>query len=136
MKALRSNPLLHRIFCWLMAIHVINFSIDPPDPFSPKAFTSAGGENLAFNEMESIGEIILEKVLNIPNAIPEQDDPDHPLSIKLIKSIYYWMNPSANTLFQDTPPILMVLTQLKNFRYSFPHSSHAVEIESPPPQLS
>jgi hypothetical protein len=46
-------------------------SVDPPDGHS-----DAVAENLSFNEMESIVEILLENVLDIKGAISEQDESD------------------------------------------------------------
>jgi hypothetical protein len=54
-----------------MALHVINCSVDAPDP-QPENIP----EDLSYNDMESIVEIVLEQVLKIENAISEKDDVD------------------------------------------------------------
>jgi hypothetical protein len=57
---------------WLvMALHILNCSVDSPDP-QPESVP----EDLSYNDMESIVEIILEQGLDIQNAIPEHEDQD------------------------------------------------------------
>lgn len=54
-----------------MAVHIFNCAVDAPDstPFGMP-------EDLTYNDMESIVEIIVEQVLGYDNAFPEYDDPD------------------------------------------------------------
>jgi hypothetical protein len=54
-----------------MAINILNVSIDPPD-----VSMAYHPEDLSYNDIESINEALLEKVLMINNAIPEHDEPD------------------------------------------------------------
>jgi hypothetical protein len=54
-----------------MAMHIINCSVDAPD-----MQLNAIAESDSHNDMESIVEIVLEKVLEIENAIPEHDESD------------------------------------------------------------
>lgn len=54
-----------------MALYLLNISIDTPDP-QPQSVP----ENLAFNDQESIIEIIVEQVLGYEDAIKEYDDHD------------------------------------------------------------
>src|ERR1035437_5545265 len=61
-----------KIICFLFALHILNVSVDPPDP-EPEWVP----EDLSVNEMESISEIICEQILHIDNAFPEQDDQDN-----------------------------------------------------------
>jgi len=60
-----------RLFWFLMALHILNLSVDSPDP-QPIHIP----EDLGYNDMESIVEIFLELVLEIEDAIPESDDDD------------------------------------------------------------
>jgi hypothetical protein len=48
-----------------MAAHIVNCSVDAPD-LLPK--------DLTYNEMESVFEIVFEKVLHIENAVPEHQE--------------------------------------------------------------
>jgi len=68
---LYKRPILVRLFCVLMALHIFNISVDTPDAepdFKP--------EDLSYNDMESVVEIILEKYLGYDDAIAEHDEPD------------------------------------------------------------
>lgn len=57
---------------WLFfALFILNFSIDVPD-----TDTDSVSENLAYNDIESISEFVLESVLGFENAIPEHDEDD------------------------------------------------------------
>lgn len=69
MKAIRFN------WWWfILALQVLNISIDPPD-----AHRATQKEDLSRNEQESIVELVLEKVLGIPDAVPEHDEGQHDL---------------------------------------------------------
>jgi hypothetical protein len=60
-----------RIICFLFAVHLFNFSIDPRDRqanFIP--------EDLSINEIESITEFLAEVLFCIDNAFAERDEPD------------------------------------------------------------
>ena len=56
-----------RIFAFLCALQVLNLSVDAPDlhPYG------CPDSDLSFNEMNSLSEIIFEKILKIENAFPE-----------------------------------------------------------------
>jgi hypothetical protein len=60
-----------RIICFLFAVHLFNFSIDPRDPqanFVP--------EDLSVNDIESFTEFLAEVLFGIDNAFAERDEPD------------------------------------------------------------
>lgn len=67
-----------------MALHIFNLSIDAPDA-QPESIA----EDLSVNDIESVTELVLEKLLMIENAIPESDEKDtddgSPLEIKKIE---------------------------------------------------
>ncbi|GAB3334600.1 hypothetical protein GCM10027299_42940 [Larkinella ripae] len=117
-----------------MAVNVLNFSIDSPDQFTQPLVQNVGAEDLSVNKMESIGEVLLEKVLEIPNAVPEQDDPDHPIAVKIVKSVYDWATPSVTVPLQKIAVIFPVLSEKKPTCYATFYSSHSPEIDSPPPR--
>lgn len=56
----------------MMALYIFNFSVDTPDG-QPRGVP----EDLSVNDMESVVEIVLEKALNIENAIAEHDEKDN-----------------------------------------------------------
>lgn len=54
-----------------MGIYLLNLSVDAPD-----AHQQHVSEDLSVNDMESMVELVLEKVLNIENAVPEHEEDD------------------------------------------------------------
>ncbi len=62
---------LTRTWCTLMALYLSNICADAPDPGLPGT-----PENLAYNDIESVVEILLEHALHFENAVPEHDDAD------------------------------------------------------------
>lgn len=62
-----------KAWCVGMAMHIFNFCADAPDVGPPRS-----PENLAYNDIESVLELVLEHGMNIENAIPEQEDPNCP----------------------------------------------------------
>lgn len=70
LNAIRKNRNL-RFFCAFMALYLLNCSVDTND-IRPSYIP----EDLSFNDQESLVEIIIEKVFNYENAIPENEDTD------------------------------------------------------------
>ncbi len=68
MQILRTN-FLRTIISSIVALQLINISIDPPD-------AHCGPEDLTVNDIESCLEFLLEVVLDQGNAIGEVDDQD------------------------------------------------------------
>jgi hypothetical protein len=69
MKSIRESNLL-RILWFVIAVHLLNCSVDTPDP---GPFNVA--EDLSINDQESVVEVILEQFLNIEDAVSEFDEP-------------------------------------------------------------
>jgi len=70
MQTIRQNILLK--YLWIgLALFIFNFSIDTPDVFGDEV-----AEDLNFNDIESIIELVLEDILGIYNACPEYDEND------------------------------------------------------------
>ncbi|WP_418263108.1 hypothetical protein [Flavobacterium faecale] len=65
------NSSLITMLWGLMGVLLLNLSVDSADPYPPNI-----PENLAFNDQESIIEIVVEKLLGYENAIEEHDDND------------------------------------------------------------
>ncbi len=55
----------------MMALYLLNLSVDPPNPHPTHI-----PEDLSINKQESIIEIVVEKILGYENAIKEYDDHD------------------------------------------------------------
>lgn len=62
---------LFRFLTWVLAIYLLNISIDPQDISAPWQ-----EENLYVNEIESVVELIAEEILNYSDAVPEHEDAD------------------------------------------------------------
>jgi hypothetical protein len=60
-----------RPLCFLLAAYTLNFSIDPRD-----AQPQGVAEDLAFNDIESFYEFLLEGVAGIDNAVEEHEEHD------------------------------------------------------------
>ena len=68
---LQSGPIkINQILCFLLAAYLLNISVDAPDVLSNKT------EDLTFNDLESVIEIVVEKILDFENSIQELDDND------------------------------------------------------------
>lgn len=70
MKFIREH-IIFRCLWFVLALHIFNCSADTRDPQPYNV-----PEDLTYNDMESVVEIVLEQVLDINNAIPETDDTD------------------------------------------------------------
>lgn len=74
-------------YLWLfMAIHILNFSIDSPD-----ASPDSSPEDLRINDIESISELVIERILGFDNFVAEHDEQDSEqgLSFELDKIILF-----------------------------------------------
>lgn len=125
MKFFRNN-IISRIFCFLMAIHIFNLSVDTKD-----AAPDCIAEDLTFNDQETIVELLLEKVIGIDNAISEQDEPDEEdggaLDFKKVNLISH----HANKLFLEAQ-----ISNTKNITgyTTLFHQSPIFDVFSPPPE--
>lgn len=123
----------NRLFCLLMALYVLNFSVDPPDGHVRKTVYGEAQEDLRVNEMESIGEWVLEHILGLTNAIPEHDASDE--SGHIAKSFFYWVAPDQFMSFLLPPAADTIHPAVYSFcpPVLFPCYS---EVTSPPPWRS
>ena len=124
-------PFLNRLFCLLMALYVLNFSVDPPDGYVRQTIYCEEKEDLRVNEMESVGEWVLEKLLGIKNAVPEHDETSDESS-QVAKALFVWIAPGAPLAFL-LPPTAPV-THPTRYTFCAPvFIPHYAEITSPPP---
>lgn len=84
MRKLREH-ILTRLLCGLVAAIILNFSVDAPDMYDNHI-----PENLAYNDIESVVEWVLEDVCQIAGAIAEQEDNDHGSPLKFEKHIDFF----------------------------------------------
>lgn len=95
LKILREH-IIFRVFWGMLALHILNIGIDAPDLFFQQK------ENLAYNDIESIVELVLEDYLDIDNAIAEHDDSDDDHQLKFEKKIDFYFEP---IVFHHLTPI-------------------------------
>jgi hypothetical protein len=88
MRQLRTH-ILFRFFWVMLSVHILNFSIDTPDRLPNNV-----PEDLNVNDIESVLELVLEDVLQIPDAVQEHDEQDteegYSLEIKKILSFAHF----------------------------------------------
>jgi hypothetical protein len=128
MKIIREH-IAFRLLWLVLALHIFNCSVDTPD-LQPDSVP----EDLSYNDMESVVEIVLEQVLDINNAIAEHDENDTDegsggLTIK--KGVDFSYYESYFTVsFSNT-----VRTICKDFNYidGFTSQFHP-ELTPPPPK--
>ncbi|ALM47934.1 hypothetical protein AMR72_02930 [Flavobacterium psychrophilum] len=113
----------------LMALHILNFSIDNPHTL----FEHNKVDN-DFEEVDSVVELVLEDVFGIDNAIPEHHSKT-PLSHKFNAKKMVWT-------FEQTEPLKFSEPMAINFKIVVPdvlyknpiYDSPLVNIFSPPPE--
>lgn len=97
MKKLREH-IIFRVFWGMLALHIFNIGIDAPDLFFQQK------ENLAFNDIESIVELVLEDILDIDNALSEYDDSDESDQMKFEKKVdFYFEFPTITVSLKLIP---------------------------------
>ena len=120
--------IIFRIVCLTLAFHIFNFSVDTPD-----AKPDYIPEDLTYNDIESVAELVLEKVLNIENAIAEHDenDTEDGNSFDLKKDfVYFHRTKIKNDKIFDNGLHIIASTEY-NEQYS---SQFHPEIVPPPPK--
>ena len=111
-----------------MSLYLLNISVDTPDP-NPEYIP----EDLAFNDQESIVEIVVEKVLGFEDAIKEYDDHDSEdhnkkknVKIDLLVHVANGCNKTHNK----------VIDRKKLYSdYEARLTNGFIEIDSPPPKV-
>jgi hypothetical protein len=114
---------------WLvMALHILNCSVDSPDP-QPESVP----EDLSYNDMESVIEIVLELGFDMKNAVPEQDDQDTDDSgaFSIKKSVDFFVNNTFLTITFNHS--FIDLASLDTYKEQYSEQFHP-EIVPPPPK--
>jgi hypothetical protein len=96
---------------WLfLALWVLDYSIDVPDPQSDSV-----KEDLSFNDIESISELVFEYVLGWENFVPEHDEDDSEDSgfAKKIEVAFVW-----KTTYVNLVPGTYILLAEHFFKYT------------------
>lgn len=121
------NSVFTKVLWGLMALYLINISVDTPDPYPEHI-----AEDLSINDQESIIELIVEQILGFENAIKEVDDHDSEEH-----------NKTKITKIDLLACVSFVDISKKHHQYSFRFASDQnhwlisrhIEIEDPPPKI-
>lgn len=113
-------------FALLLALHIFNISVDPIDP---NPYFAAKSKSV--NEMESITEIIFEKVLGIQNAFPENKHDNNNKGTLIVN------HPGFVHYHQPITAVIPVMnSQQLYFKYSENFfEQHSCDILTPPPKV-
>jgi hypothetical protein len=120
------NHIIFRIFCFALAMHILNISVDMPDG-NPDSVP----EDLTINDQESMVELVLEKCVGIENAIAEHDEADdEERDFEMTKEFKVYSNTYEKIIFFRT------YTEFDNtVPYTHTYISQYVnDITHPPPQ--
>jgi hypothetical protein len=128
MKVFRIK-LIKIFFSFIVAVLVLNLSIDPPDLMVNLDSDIAFEEDLSINEMESLAEVILEKGFEMENALPETDDQDPESLVKKVEIFLTQCFVSEHNIF-NTVSILPRVTKL----FCIIYSNIYLDFFSPPPE--
>ncbi|MBC8154542.1 MAG: hypothetical protein H7Z72_16685 [Bacteroidetes bacterium] len=128
----QNRPLLHRLICLLMALHVINLSVDAPDNYL-SAFQIGHHEDLSVNDIESLSELLLEEVFGFTNAVPEHDEQDGDSSLTESGEDYIFAQSFFFSPFLS-PPHYLVADPIPYPFTSVP--TPVADIVAPPPRFA
>lgn len=128
MKLIRQH-IIFRFFWAVMALHILNCSIDTPDAQSDDI-----PENLAINDIESVAELVLEQMMGFDNAIAEHDehDTEDGSSISIAKIIFFCQPISSFNIKSHTLPVPSV--EVKIYYTDAYATQFHPEIVPPPPK--
>jgi hypothetical protein len=113
--------------CFLLALHIFNFSIDPRDPHPDNI-----PEDLSFNDIESITEFLTEVVFGWANVFEEHDEHDSNEGGALDFFKCYISEGSITATSTNTYHALDICKF--RIRNSADISSITIDITSPPPK--
>jgi hypothetical protein len=130
MYAIR-NHIATRALCLLMAVHILNFSVD-----APPMHLIGDAENLYFNDMESIAEWTLEGILELEDFFPEYQDGQQEDNAHTFKPFKVLSPPGQHDGFPDSikRPVCLRKRCLGTTQKAFLAQGRP-EIVSPPPDL-
>lgn len=116
-----------------MAFYVINVSIDAPDGYVTPSTSGEYREDLSVNEIESLGELILEEWFGIQNAVPEHDESDEEED-QITKILFDWSVPAPSVRYRFYQPVAYVPAGQIPFIPDY-YFSRTAEVTTPPPKI-
>ena len=126
MRTKKAITIAQRLLAFVMAIYLFNYSIDSRD-----AHPDHIGEDLSFNDIESIFEFSLECLLGFENAIEEHDERDQDQAGAFdFHKVFY--KPSISKVEVASGIFIQFTYSANNYIYRLANASR--EINSPPPK--
>ena len=114
-----------------MGLHILNFSIDPPD-----ILPDSVPEDLSYNEIESVVELVLEDGFGIENAISESDEVDNPDGQKfVITNLILYYEQIAEVRFQPAVEQNYRSNAADILHIKSAYDSPSLNLLSPPPEV-
>ena len=121
----RTNPFLTRAICFLLAMYLFNMSIDSRDQHPDSI-----AEDLTFNDIESISELLVEVVFGYGNVIEEHDERDSDDGGTLDFYKFYFSNTAISI---ETPPTRLIAAKFP-IAADEPLLTRPGNVLSPPPK--
>ncbi|MES2485226.1 MAG: hypothetical protein V4581_04655 [Bacteroidota bacterium] len=120
----------HRVLWVLMALHILNFSID-----TPHTLFDSNTVDSDFEEVDSVVELVLEDVFQIDNAIPEHHTKT-PANHKMNGKKLIWVFEQEQSVQFSNAPVAVnyKVVQDEAFYINPLYNSPQVIIFSPPPE--
>lgn len=115
---------LFQFLCAALAVYLLNISIDPQD-----IAASWQKEDLHFNEIESIVELIAEEIMNYDGAVPEHEDPDGEKNSQVAFCKLFSPSVFLFTLFE-----LPDRVKLPEASFSSRLTKQSTDVAAPPPR--
>ncbi|MXN92883.1 hypothetical protein GR160_16780 [Flavobacterium sp. Sd200] len=129
MKFIRCH-IANKVLCMLMALHILNFSIDNPHTLFEHNKVDAD-----FDEVDSIVELVLEDVLQIEDAIPENHRKT-PITYKFNVKKMVWLFEEYKALqFKKTIAVNFKPAVTNTFYSHQIYNSPLLSLFSPPPEV-
>lgn len=120
----------HRVLWLLMALHILNFSID-----NPHTLFDGNKVDEDFEEVDSVVELVLEDIMQIHNAIPEHHTKSTPHNRINVKKVVW--------AFEAAQPLKVVSSFITDHKIVHPdvfykdplYQSPKLILFSPPPEV-
>lgn len=84
------HTIIRKILSYSVLAVFLNLSVDPPDVLYNLDHDIHWEEDLSMNEIESVSEFVLEKCLDMTNAVPETEENDNLLVDKKLEIHTNW----------------------------------------------
>ncbi|MFP5439502.1 MAG: hypothetical protein ACLGH8_17100 [Bacteroidia bacterium] len=120
----------HRVLWMLMALHILNFSID-----NPHTLFEGASVDEDFEEVDSVVELVLEDVMQIDNAIPEHHTKSTQHNRVNAKKMVWTFETSKPFIIDSPAEVNFQVIQPDTFYKDPLYNSPKLALFSPPPEV-